>query len=395
MTDTSPTFTAVDYVVFGGVLFFSLFIGLYHAFRVRNRDNAEFLMGSYNLSWFPVSMSMLATYISAILVLGGPAEAYYHGMMYLVVLAGQVAKPIVAVTFLPVFYKLRLVSVYEYLEMRFRSRAIRLFGGGTFVVQIVLYLAVVIYAPALALASVMGFPVWASIVLVGVIGTVYTALGGMRAVVWTDMLQLSVLLLGMVAIIIKGTIDVGGPANVWRTSVELSRTGQDFKYPFSLYERHTVCNLFLTSFLGVMTAYGCHQTMIQRYNSLPRLREAYMALASNVPMSIILIVTAFFTGLVLLTVYKDCDPLAAGLIQKKDQILPFYVVERLRDFPGFAGLFVACLFSGALRQVELFTESQTSVPPMTVMGIVMIPIILLITITTILRVIMLITTPMM
>ncbi|XP_076059409.1 sodium-coupled monocarboxylate transporter 2-like [Oratosquilla oratoria] len=112
-------------------------------------------------------------------------------------------------------------------------------------------------------------------------------------------------------------------------------------------------------------------------------------------MSIILIVTAFFTGLVLLTVYKDCDPLAAGLIQKKDQILPFYVVERLRDFPGFAGLFVACLFSGALRQVELFTESQTSVPPMTVMGIVMIPIILLITITTILRVIMLITTPMM
>ncbi|XP_076059410.1 sodium-coupled monocarboxylate transporter 1-like [Oratosquilla oratoria] len=356
------TFTTGDYIVFGGVLFLSLFLGLYHAFKARNKTNAEFLMGSYNLTCFPVAMSMLATYISAILVLGGPAESYYHGLMLWTGLGALIGYPVVAVTFLPLFYKLRVVSVYEYLELRYASRVVRLLGGGTFVIQIILYLSVVTYAPALALSSVLGFPVWASIVLVGVIGTIYTALGGMRAVVWTDVLQMLVLMAGLMAIIIMGIIEVGNPQTVLDVVVEKGRTGYDyFNWNFSFYERHTVPNILLSGIFMKLTSYGCHQTMVQRYNSMKSIKHAYIALFLNAPLHVLLVSLAMIAGVVLLAVYKDCDPLAAGYITKKDQILPYFVVDRLGNLPGFAGLFVACLFSGALSTLSSGLNSLAAV----------------------------------
>ncbi|KAK8740683.1 hypothetical protein OTU49_002653, partial [Cherax quadricarinatus] len=93
------SFTWADYLVFVGMLVASLAIGIFYAIKSRNKANDEFLLGSRSLSCFPVSMSLLASYISAILVLGGPSEAYYHGVQWWVICAGQFALPLSAVVF--------------------------------------------------------------------------------------------------------------------------------------------------------------------------------------------------------------------------------------------------------------------------------------------------------
>ncbi|XP_050715075.1 sodium-coupled monocarboxylate transporter 1-like [Eriocheir sinensis] len=356
------TFTWPDYLVFGSMLAASLAIGIYYAIKSRNKANDEFLLGGRSLTCFPVSISLLASYISAILVLGGPAEAYYHGIEWWVICADQAALPVAAFIFMPFFYELKLTSVYEYLEMRYGTRWVRCVAGGMFVVQMLLYQAVVIYAPALALASVTDFPLWVSVITVGVIASVYTAIGGMKAVIWTDVLQLFVLLIGLVAVVIKGLLDFGSLGKVWEIAVAHDRAGpQIFTYGYIPFQRHTVPNIIIGSLVGKLSQYGCTQTTVQRYASMKSLSHAYMSLMLVIPFFITLISLTMIAGLVLFATYEGCDPLAAGLIKQKDQILPFYVMDRLSSVPGLPGLFVACTFSGALSTISSGVNSQAAV----------------------------------
>ncbi|XP_037779304.1 sodium-coupled monocarboxylate transporter 1-like [Penaeus monodon] len=356
------SFSWLDYVVFGGMLVLSLAIGIFYAVRSRKKSNDEFLLGSSSLTCFPVSMSLLASYISAILVLGGPSEAYYHGVQWWVICIGQVALPVAAVVFMPFFYELRLTSIYEYLELRYSSRLVRFVAGGMFVIQMLLYQAVVIYAPALALASVSDFPLWASVISVGLIASVYTAIGGLKAVVWTDVLQLFILIAGLFAIIIKGLYDMGGFGPVWDIAVKHDRAGpQIFTYGFYPLQRHTVANIAISSIVGKLSQYACTQTTVQRYASMKSLTHAYASIFLVMPFFILLISLTMVAGIVMFATYEGCDPLAAGLITKKDQILPFYVMDRLSSIPGLPGLFVACIFSGALSTISSGVNSQAAV----------------------------------
>ncbi|XP_071518526.1 sodium-dependent multivitamin transporter-like [Panulirus ornatus] len=361
-TGMRGTFKWPDYLVFGGMLAASLAIGIFYAIKSRNKANDEFLLGSRSLTCFPVSISLLASYISAILVLGGPAESYYHGIEWWVICAGQIALPVAAVVFMPFFYELGLTSLYEYLEMRYASRWVRCVAGGMFVIQMLLYQAVVIYAPALALASVTDFPLWVSVITVGIIASVYTSIGGMKAVVWTDVLQLFILLFGLVAVIIKGLSDVGGIQVVWDVAIQHDRAGSHiFTYGYEPYQRHTVANIVLGAIVGKLSQYACTQTTVQRYASMKSLTHAYMSIMLVIPFFILLISLTMVAGLVIFVTYEGCDPLAAGLITKKDQILPFYVMDRLSSVPGLPGLFVACIFSGALSTISSGVNSQAAV----------------------------------
>nr|XP_045596123.1 sodium-dependent multivitamin transporter-like [Procambarus clarkii]XP_045596124.1 sodium-dependent multivitamin transporter-like [Procambarus clarkii]XP_045596125.1 sodium-dependent multivitamin transporter-like [Procambarus clarkii]XP_045596126.1 sodium-dependent multivitamin transporter-like [Procambarus clarkii]XP_045596127.1 sodium-dependent multivitamin transporter-like [Procambarus clarkii]XP_045596128.1 sodium-dependent multivitamin transporter-like [Procambarus clarkii] len=356
------SFTWVDYLVFSVMLVASLAIGIFYAVKSRHKANDEFLLGSRSLTCFPVSMSLLASYISAILVLGGPSEAYYHGVQWWVICCGQVALPVAAIVFMPFFYELKLTSVYEYLELRYASRWVRSVAGGMFVIQMLLYQAVVIYAPALALASVTDFPLWVSVITVGVIASVYTAFGGMKAVVWTDVLQLFILIIGLIAVIIKGLIDMGGFQRVWEISVQHDRAGpQIFTYGYDPLQRHTVANIVVSSIIGKLSQYACTQTTVQRYASMKSLSHAYASIFLVIPFFTLLISLTMIAGLVMFATYEGCDPLAAGLITKKDQILPFFVMDRLSSAPGLPGLFVACIFSGALSTISSGVNSQAAV----------------------------------
>ncbi|KAK3908025.1 Sodium-coupled monocarboxylate transporter 1 [Frankliniella fusca] len=130
-------FDLLDYTVFGAMLLASSFIGIYFAFcATRKQDNtAEYLMGGKTMGVFPVSMSLIASYISGISLLGLPAEMYTYGTQYyLIVLAEALVSLTMAAVYLPVFFKLQITSSYEYLNMRF-NKTVRLLGSCLFLVK--------------------------------------------------------------------------------------------------------------------------------------------------------------------------------------------------------------------------------------------------------------------
>ncbi|NXR03807.1 SC5A5 protein, partial [Sagittarius serpentarius] len=181
------TFSLWDYGVFGLMLLISTSIGLFHGLAKGGQKTSEdFFTGGRRMSALPVGLSLSASFMSAIQVLGVPAEAYRYGAKFLWMCLGQLLNTLLtAQLFLPVFYRLGLTSTYEYLERRF-SRSVRLCGTLQYVMATMLYTGIVIYAPALILNQVTGLDIWASLLSTGVICTFYTTIGGMKAVIWTD-----------------------------------------------------------------------------------------------------------------------------------------------------------------------------------------------------------------
>ncbi|XP_077866780.1 sodium-coupled monocarboxylate transporter 1-like [Saccoglossus kowalevskii] len=151
-----PGFSIADYVIFGLLLLVSASIGIWHACTGgKQRTTGEFLMANRMMGPIPVACSLTASFMSAITILGTPAEHYIHGCMYsLFGITYALVMILSAELFMPIFYKLKVTSAYEYLEFRFNSKFVRVLGSATFICQMVLYMGIAIYAPSLALNAV-------------------------------------------------------------------------------------------------------------------------------------------------------------------------------------------------------------------------------------------------
>ncbi|XP_012940066.1 sodium-coupled monocarboxylate transporter 1, partial [Aplysia californica] len=171
MVQVRNDFTAWDYVVFAAMLGVSMSIGVFFAFRQRRQESqGDYLMASRSLGIIPVSISILVSFMSAILILGTPAEMYRQGAEYIVSLLGTVLGIFIAVfLFVPLLYPLKMTSAFEYLERRFNSKLTRLIGTFIMIITQILYMGIASFAPATALEAVTGFPVWATIITIGVV----------------------------------------------------------------------------------------------------------------------------------------------------------------------------------------------------------------------------------
>lgn len=151
----------------------------------------EYLLADGEMSAIPVAFSLMASFISAITILGVSSEVYTYGTQFLLInIAHILGTPIVCYVYLPVFYKLRVVSVYEYLEQRF-GKATRLIASSAFLLQMILYMGIVVYAPAIALSAVTGLDKNVAVLSVGIVCTFYSTIGGMKAVLFTDVFQVT------------------------------------------------------------------------------------------------------------------------------------------------------------------------------------------------------------
>lgn len=159
------------------------------------------------------------------------------------------------------------------------------------------------------------------------------------------------MLLGIIIIIVYGCVNVGGLGEVWAIASKYHRA--DFvNLSTDPYERHALVWVILNTTVGWMMVHGASQASVQRYTSLKTLRQAKLALLLNVPGVITLVSLACFAGVVIFANYADCDPLKAGAIDKKDQIIPYFVIDKLGHLTGLPGVFLACLFSGALSTLS-------------------------------------------
>ncbi|KYO17525.1 sodium-coupled monocarboxylate transporter 1 [Alligator mississippiensis] len=345
-------FVVWDYVVFGAMLLISAVIGVYYAFAGGGQKTSkDFLMGGRSMSALPVALSLTASFMSAVTVLGTPAEVYRFGAVFcvfaitylLVVLAS-------AEIFLPVFYRLGITSTYEYLELRF-NKYLRLCGTVLFIIQTILYTGIVIYAPALALNQVTGFDLWGAVVATGVVCTFYCTLGGLKAVVWTDVFQVGIMVAGFSSVIIRSVVVQGGIQRILNDSYDGGRLNfWDFN-PNPL-QRHTFWTIVIGGTFTWTGIYGVNQAQVQRYIACKTRFQAKLSLYINLVGLWAILTCAVFSGLALYSIYKDCDPWTAKKVSAPDQLMPYLVLDILRDFPGVPGLFVASAYSGTLSTVS-------------------------------------------
>ncbi|XP_006162223.1 sodium-dependent multivitamin transporter isoform X1 [Tupaia chinensis] len=362
-SDTSmvTTFSLIDYVVFILLLVLSLAIGLYHACRGWGQHTiGQLLMADRKMGCLPVALSLLATFQSAVAILGVPSEIYRFGTQYWFLGCSYFLGLLIpAHVFIPVFYRLHLTSAYEYLELRF-NKAVRVCGTVTFIFQMVIYMGVVLYAPSLALNAVTGFDLWLSVLTLGIICTIYTALGGLKAVIWTDVFQTLVMFLGQLAVIIVGSAKVGGLGRVWDVASQHGRISGIELDP-DPFVRHTFWTLAFGGVFMMLSLYGVNQAQVQRYLSSRTEKAAVLSCYAVFPCQQVVLCMGCLIGLVMFAYYQEYPMSSQQSQAAPDQFVLYFVMDLLRGLPGLPGLFVACLFSGSLSTISSAFNSLATV----------------------------------
>ncbi|XP_042339760.1 sodium/iodide cotransporter [Plectropomus leopardus] len=362
MEEQSAGFVVADYAVFAAMLLVSMAIGLFQALKKRPGDATadDFFTGGRSMPVVPVGLSLCASFMSAVQVLGVPAEASRYGFKFLYMCLGQsINSLLTAYLFLPVFFRLGITSTNQYLKMRF-GRGMQLLGSVQFLVATLLYTGIVIYAPALILNQATGLNMWVSLFSTGIICTLYTTLGGMKAVIWTDVFQIIVMFAGFVAIFIHGTVLVGGPGVV----LEIAKNGSRINFnDFGVdpRKRYTFWSLSVGGALVWLSMYGVNQAQVQRYISCRTERDAQWALFVNQVGLCLIVSSAGICGIVMFSYYISCDPLMSGRISAPDLYMPYFVLEIFKNHPGFPGLFLACAYSGTLSTASTSINAMAAV----------------------------------
>ncbi|XP_015913636.1 putative sodium-dependent multivitamin transporter isoform X2 [Parasteatoda tepidariorum] len=352
-----------DYVVISLMLATSASVGIFFRFTGgRQKTTAEFLMAGKNMSVLPVAFSLMATYLSAIGVLGVPSETYLYGTQLSMWMVGVVIGGIIACYgFLPVFYNMDVTTAYEYLEKRF-GKTTRTVTSFLFTLQMILYMAVVLYAPSLALNAVTGISTWTSVVSLAVVCTFYCSLGGLKAVLWTDVFQAFLMFFSVIAVVVKGVIDSGGISEAYNIAEEGGRI-IFFDTTIDLTARYTLWNSIMSGVFFSLNTFGTNQAQIQRMLSVGDLKKAKKALLYSLPLIVIFNVFSFLDGVVIYSNYHDCDPMLDENTKLKspDQLMPYAIIKMFSHIPGLSGLCIAGIFSAALSTVSSAVNSLTAV----------------------------------
>ncbi|XP_023162205.2 putative sodium-dependent multivitamin transporter [Drosophila hydei] len=355
------TFDEWDVLVLVSILIISALIGIYYRYTGgKQKTTQEYLMADQSMTTFPVSFSLMASFMSAISLMGVSNESYQFGTLFGVINISYVlSTPIAAYIFLPVFYRMRTTSVYEYLERRF-GHATRLAASMAFTLQMVLYMGIALYAPALALEAVTGIPRGTAILVLGLVCTFYSTLGGLKAVLITDVFQSFLMFAAIFAVIGVSAIQAGGLGAIWDVAQERGRV-QYFDFSIDLTVRHTWWSLIIGGMVTYLSLYGVNQTQVQRLLSVHNLKSAQSALWWNLPILGMLSFSTIFSGLAIFYYYRDCDPVLNGRIMSRDQIMPLFALDTMGQYPGLCGLFVSGIFSASLSTVSSAVTSLSAV----------------------------------
>ncbi|CAF4811701.1 unnamed protein product [Pieris macdunnoughi] len=350
-----------DYIIMVATMVLSVLIGLYFRFSGgKQKTNEEYLLADRNMSIFPVAVSLVASFMSAITLMGVSAENYYYGMIFFIVnIAYGIATPIAAYLYLPVFFGLQKTSTYEYLELRFGPN-IRMLTSLTYTLQMILYNGIVLYAPAIALEAVTGLDRLISILVVGLVCTFYSSLGGMKAVLFTDLLQMFLMFAAVTTIPIFAAIQMGGISKIFSIAKEGGRLDFSNISPDPT-ERHTIWSLGIGGFFTYLSLYAVNHTQVQRLMTVNSVEKSQKCLLWSWPVTVLLSFVTCLSGLAMYAVYKDCDPFVSKKISAIDQLMPYYVVDAMRSVPGLAGLFVAGIFSASLSTISASCNALAAV----------------------------------
>jgi SSS family transporter len=331
-------------VYLGGVLL----LGAWFALR---RGEGEFFLAGRSMHWLPVGLSIMATAFSAMNYVAFSGEVAHNGLYVALSLPVFVivAWPVTRI-FMPFYHSLRLCSAYEYLERRFDVR-VRCLASGLFLLWRVAWVSVALYVPARILSRIIGLPLVHVVVVTGVVATTYTVLGGMRAVMWTDVLQFFVLLGGIiVGVSVAAGRDPGGFGGLLQSGLS-EGLARPF-YPFdpavlspSPHVRISLWSALIGTFVAFVARYGADQVVVQRYFSARSLLDAQRGFRLNYAAAVVALVLLALLGFAI-----RAHVVAMGLPAAKPAV---HFAEFVASLPtGVCGLVLAGLLAAAMSSVD-------------------------------------------
>lgn len=271
----------IDWVVLFGTL---LFIVTYGVYKTRGSQNIEsYLLGDKSMKWWTIGLSVMATQASAITFLSTPGQAYEDGMGFIqFYLSLPLAMIVLSVTVIPLYYRLKVYTAYEYLETRFDLKT-RTLAAALFLIQRGLAAGITIYAPAIILSTILGWHLTFTNILIGSLVIIYTVSGGTRAVSQTQKQQMAVMMGGMILALIvlfwklPEYVSVGDAITVAGQMGKLNLI--DLSVDFE--NRYTLWSGMLGSFFLFMSYFGTDQSQVQRYLSGKSIAESRLGLLMN------------------------------------------------------------------------------------------------------------------
>ena len=334
------------------------------------RDNEDFFVGGRRMNWWAVGVSMFATSFSSISFLGLPQRGAYQDFSFylIILLIPLVITPLLWFFFVPLYVRLRVSSGYEYLRLRF-SPTVQRIGSLLYCGYALGWMGAMLYAIALTLRGVLDLNatqyLWTLIGL-GAFATAYTAVGGLRAVIWTDVLQSVTLGVAVVIVLLLAVGGIaGGFGRLWEIGTEHGRftmfhLDSNLLAPENFTARNSVYTAVAFSLFMYLPGYAVAQNMIQRYVCSGGLREGRGIVVLSGLINAGLGLLFLLVGVALFAFYTQAGGPGLPKLQSEDQILPYFVSNQAAGM-GLVGLMLAGLFAAAMSTIDSGINGVASV----------------------------------
>lgn len=269
-----------------------------------------YFLANRSLPWWAIGLSVMATQLSAITMIGTTGQAYDDGMRFLqFYYALPVAMVVLSVTLVPFFHRAKVYTAYEYLERRFDAKT-RSLTSFLFLLSRGMSCGVIISAPAVVLSIVLGWNVTLTVLAIGVPTAIYTMFGGVQAVAWTDVKQMVLIVFGLVAAVVALVVGLPDEVGVGEALRVAGATGrlQAFDFRFDVTEQYTFWSGTIAAFVLFMSYFGTDQSQVQRYLTARSINEARTSLMMSAYWKIPLQALVLLVGVFLFLYYVFTPP---------------------------------------------------------------------------------------
>lgn len=358
---TTGGLTIIDWVI---VLIYAsgtILLGWYYSRKQESTE--EYFVGNGSMNPILIGVSLFATLLSTISYLSATGEALGNGPVYFTnLLAMPLIFYIVGYVLLPVYMTQKVTSAYELLEAKL-GLSIRILGASMFVCLRLVWMSLLIYLTSKAMVEIMGIDdQWIPLVAVaaGSVAVVYTSLGGLRAVVITDALQTILLYGGALTVIGVISYRMGGFS--WFPTQWDDQWDKQPIFPETIRTRLTVVGAILSNLVWYVCTAGGDQTSVQRFMATKDVHAARRALATQLTIGVIVMLTLALVGFALLGYFRanpELIPAGKSLKADADIIFPTFISFHLP--PGISGFVVAAMFAAAMSSIDSGVNSITAV----------------------------------
>ncbi|WP_299664899.1 sodium/solute symporter [uncultured Polaribacter sp.] len=349
------SFGWLNYSVLTLYLLVTLLIGLY--FSKKQHSTKDYFTGSGRVPWWAAGISVFGTLLSALTFMAVPAKSFLTDWSYFTInMTAILIVPVITFLFIPYFNRIKITTAYEFLEYRFNYLA-RFIGSLSFILFQIGRIGVVLLLPSLAISIVTGIPVEICVLIMGVLCIIYTTFGGIEAVIWTDVLQVVVLLGGSILALFwlfnQTEISIPEAYQIAVDNNKVNIANMDLNFTKS-----TFWVVLLGGLASALITQGTDQTVVQRYLTSNTVKDAQKTSYINAALTLPATIIFFSLGTLLFIFYSSFPERLIPNVSNNDSIFPWYIVNELPN--GVSGLLIAAVFSAAMSSISSSLNSVST-----------------------------------